>query len=300
MIEIRGISKSFQGEKAVDSLSLTVHKGAIYGLLGSNGAGKTTLLKTLAGIYRPEEGTVKVGGESVFEHPAVKQKLIFMPDSPYFFPQATIKSMAAFYRSVYPGWSGKRFEELGAIFRLDTGRKLSRFSKGMQRQAAFWLALSCTPDVLIMDEPIDGLDPVMRKQIKNLLFQEVAERELTVLISSHNLREIEDLCDHVGIMHGGRMLVEKDLDDLKADTHKIQVAFRDERHASALTAKLQILHKEQRGSVNLYIVKGDRERISQAFHVYEPYVFDLLPLTLEEIFIYEMGDAGYDAQPILL
>ncbi|CQR53016.1 ABC transporter ATP-binding protein [Paenibacillus riograndensis] len=300
MIEIRGVSKSFQGEKAVDSLSLTVHKGAIYGLLGSNGAGKTTLLKTLAGIYRSEEGTVKIGGQPVFENPQVKQSLIFMPDSPYFFPQASLKTMAAFYRSVYPGFSDKRFEELGTVFRLDMGRKLSRFSKGMQRQAAFWLALSCRPDVLIMDEPIDGLDPVMRRQIKNLLFQEVAERELTVLISSHNLREIEDLCDHVGIMHHGRMLVEKDLDDLKADTHKVQVAFRDERHADALAAKLQILHQERRGSVDLYIVKGDRERISKVIHVYEPYVFDLLPLTLEEIFIYEMGDAGYDAQPILL
>ncbi|CAH1215585.1 ABC transporter ATP-binding protein YtrB [Paenibacillus auburnensis] len=300
MIEIRGVSKIFQGEKAVDGISLTVHKGAIYGLLGSNGAGKTTLLKTLAGIYRPEEGTVTIGGKPVFEAPEVKQRIIFMPDSPYFFPQASIRSMAAFYRSVYPSWSEERFKELAAVFRLDQGRKLSRFSKGMQRQAAFWLALSCAPEVLIMDEPIDGLDPVMRRQIKNLLFQEVAERGLTVLISSHNLREIEDLCDHVGIMHGGKMLVEKDLDDLKADTHKIQVAFRDERHAGALTAKLQILHQEQRGSVNLYIVKGDRERISRAFHVYEPYVFDLLPLTLEEIFIYEMGDAGYDAQPILL
>ncbi|ASA21631.1 ABC transporter ATP-binding protein [Paenibacillus donghaensis] len=300
MIEIRRVSKSFQGEKAVDGLSLTVHKGAIYGLLGSNGAGKTTLLKTLAGIYRPEEGTVKIGGQPVFESTQVKQRVIFMPDSPYFFPQASLKSMAAYYRSIYPGWSDKRYKELGSAFRLDTGRKLSRFSKGMQRQAAFWLALSCTPDVLIMDEPIDGLDPVMRRQIKNLLFQEVAQRELTVLISSHNLREIEDLCDHVGIMHDGRMLVEKDLDDLKADTHKVQVAFRDERHASALESKLQILHQEHRGSVNLYIVKGDRERISQAVHVYEPYVFDLLPLTLEEIFIYEMGDAGYDAQPILL
>ncbi|MBW4084379.1 ABC transporter ATP-binding protein [Paenibacillus sp. S150] len=300
MIEIRGVSKSFQGEKAVDSLSLTVHKGAIYGLLGSNGAGKTTLMKTLAGIYRPEAGTVRIGGQPVYESPQVKQRVIFMPDSPYFFPQASLKSMAAYYRSIYPGWSDKRYTELGSAFRLAAGRKLSRFSKGMQRQAAFWLALSCTPDVLIMDEPIDGLDPVMRRQIKNLLFQEVAERELTVLISSHNLREIEDLCDHVGIMHAGRMLVEKDLDDLKADTHKVQVAFRDERHASALAAKLQILHQERRGSVDLYIVKGDRERIKQAFHVYEPYVFDLLPLTLEEIFIYEMGDAGYDAQPILL
>lgn len=300
MIEIRGVSKIFQGEKAVDGISLTVHKGAIYGLLGSNGAGKTSLLKTLAGIYRPEEGTVKFEGKPVFENPEMKQRIIFMPDSPYFFPQASIKSMAAFYRSIYPGWNEAHFQELGRMFRLDTGRKLSRFSKGMQRQASFWLALSCSPDVLIMDEPIDGLDPVMRRQIKNLLFQEVAERGMTVIISSHNLREIEDLCDHVGIMHGGKMLVEKDLDDLKADTHKVQVAFRDERHASVLTAKLQILHQEQRGSVNLYIVKGDRERIGQAFRVYDPYVLDLLPLTLEEIFIYEMGDAGYDAQPILL
>ncbi|WP_342476971.1 ABC transporter ATP-binding protein [Paenibacillus sp. FSL H7-0350] len=300
MIEIRGVSKIFQEEKAVNGLSLTVPKGAIYGLLGSNGAGKTTLLKMLAGIYRPDTGSVKVGGQPVYESPEVKRSLFFMPDSPYYFPQATMKSMAEFYRSIYTGWSQKRYEELVTVFRLDPRRRLSRFSKGMQRQAAFLLALSCKPDALIMDEPIDGLDPVMRRQIKNLLFQEVAERELTVLISSHNLREIEDLCDHVGIMHEGRMLVEKDLDDLKADTHKIQVAFRDVRHAAALESKLQILHQEQRGSVSLYIVKGERERISQAFHVYDPYVYDLLPLTLEEIFIYEMGDAGYDAQPIIL
>lgn len=300
MIEIRGVCKLFQGEKAVDDISLNVRKGTIYGLLGSNGAGKTTLLKTLAGIYSPDMGTVKVDGEPVFENPKSKQRVIFMPDAPYFFPQSSISQMAAFYRSTYSGWNQKRYEDLGAVFQLDQSRKLSRLSKGMQRQVSFWLSLSCMPDVLIMDEPIDGLDPVMRRQIKNLLFQEVSERELTVIISSHNLREIEDLCDHVGIMHGGTMLIEKDLDDLKADTHKIQVAFRDERHETALSSKLKIMHQERRGSVNLYIVKGDRERIAAAFKVYDPYVFDLLPLTLEEIFIYEMGDAGYDAQPILL
>lgn len=300
MIEIRGVTKLFQGEKAVDEISLTVPKGTIYGLLGSNGAGKTTLLKTLAGIYSPEAGTVKVEGVPVFENPGMKQRIMFMPDSPYFFPQSSIRQMAAFYQSIYPQWSQSRFRELGSVFPLDTKRKLSRFSKGMQRQASFWLALCCMPDVLIMDEPIDGLDPVMRRQIKNLLFQEVAERQLTVIISSHNLREIEDLCDHVGIMHAGKMLIEKDLDDLKADTHKVQVAFRDERHEAAISAKLQVLHQERRGSVNLYIVKGESERIAKVFEVYEPYVFDLLPLTLEEIFIYEMGDAGYDAQPIIL
>ncbi|MBT2288346.1 ABC transporter ATP-binding protein [Paenibacillus albidus] len=300
MIELRKVTKFFQEEKAVDDISLTVHKGTIYGLLGSNGAGKTTLLKTLAGIYRPESGTVKVAGQPVFEHPETKRKIVFMPDTPYFFPQSSIRHMADFYRSIYPGWSEKRFEELSTVFKLDQGRKLSRFSKGMQRQAAILLGLSCMPEVLIMDEPIDGLDPVMRRQIKNLLFQEVAERELTVIISSHNLREIEDLCDHVGIMHGGKMLIEKELDDLKADTHKVQVAFRKESHEFPLAAKLQVLHRERRGSVHLFIVKGDRERIAAAFRVYEPYVLDLLPLTLEEIFIYEMGDAGYDAQPLLL
>lgn len=300
MIEVRSVTKGFMGEKAVDNISLTVHKGTIFGLLGSNGAGKTTLLKTLAGIYSPESGTVKIDRESVYEHPEIKERIIFMPDSPYFFPQSSLLQMAAYYRSIYPGWSQQRFEELASIFRLDTKRKLSRFSKGMQRQASFWLSLSCMPDVLIMDEPIDGLDPVMRRQIKNLLFQEVAERQLTVVISSHNLREIEDLCDHIGIMHGGKMLVQKELDELRADTHKIQVAFRDERHEMALSAKLQILHQERRGSVNLYIVKGDKQRITEAFRVYDPYVYDLLPLTLEEIFIYEMGDAGYDLQPILL
>ncbi|SEU00996.1 ABC transporter ATP-binding protein [Paenibacillus sp. NFR01] len=300
MIDVQDVSKSFQEEKAVDGISLSVGKGAIYGLLGSNGAGKTTLLKMLAGIYRPEQGNVQIGGKAVFEQPDTKSGIIFMPDTPYFFPQATLRVMADFYRAVYPKWSEERFKELETVFRLDPKRKLSRFSKGMQRQAAFLLALSCMPEVLIMDEPIDGLDPVMRRQIKNLLFQEVADRSLTVMISSHNLREIEDLCDHIGIMHQGRMLVEKELDELKSDTHKVQVAFRDERHAAALTAKLQVLHHEARGSVNLYIVKGDRPRIEQTFRVYDPYVLDLLPLTLEEIFIYEMGDAGYDAQPLLV
>ncbi|OBZ09095.1 ABC transporter [Bacillus sp. FJAT-27264] len=300
MIEIRGVRKSFRGEVAVNGISLTVHKGKIYGLLGSNGAGKTTLLKILAGIIQPESGTVKLEGEPIFERPEVKQRIIFMPDSPAFFPQATIKSMANFYRSVYPRWNQAYFEQLGDVFRLDMRRRLSRFSKGMQRQAAFWLSLACMPDVLVMDEPHDGLDPVMRRQVKNLLFQEVAERQLTVLISSHNLHEIEDLCGPVGIMHDGQMRLEMDLNHLKSDTHKVQVAFRDERHERAISSKLQVLHREVRGSVSLLIVRGDRERIKAAFGIYQPYVFDLLPLTLEEIFIYEMGDAGYDTRPLLL
>lgn len=300
MIEIRGLHKTFRGETAVDGISLTIHKGTVYGLLGSNGAGKTTLLKTLTGIYQPEAGTVKLDGEPVFERPEVKRRIMFMPDIPYFFPQSTVKSMAEFYRSIYPNWDQAYFEQLGDIFRLDTRRRLSRFSKGMQRQAAFWLSLSCKPDVLVMDEPMDGLDPVMRLQMKNLLQQEVAERGLTVLISSHNLREVEDLCHHVGIMHAGKMRLEMNLNDLKADTHKVQVAFRDERHERVIAVKLQVLHRERRGSISLFIVRGDRERIRATFQIYQPHVLDLLPLTLEEIFIYEMGDAGYDTRPLLL
>jgi ABC-2 type transport system ATP-binding protein len=300
MIRINQLSKSFDKERAIDEVSLHIQKGSIYGLLGSNGAGKTTLLKVLAGIYRGDKGSVQIHKQDVFENIELKGKIMFMPDAPYFFPQSSILQMASYYKRIYPQWSQQRFDELGQIFKLDQKRKLHRMSKGMQRQAAFWLALSCMPELLIMDEPIDGLDPVMRQQIKNLLFQEVSDRQLTVLISSHNLREIEDLCDHVGIMHKGQMIVEKELDDLKADTHKIQVAFRHPEEAEAIQSELNLLHIEQRGSIMLFIVKGEREQIKSQFQAFKPYVLDILPLTLEEIFIYEMGDAGYDVTPLIL
>lgn len=300
MIEVSGVTKVFETEAAVNHLSLTVRKGSIFGLLGSNGAGKTTLLKTMAGIYKPDKGSVTIDGIPVYENTQLKSRIIFMSDIPYFFPHTSIRQMAAFYKRMYPGWNEERFRQLELVFKLDLTRKLYRMSKGMQRQAAIMLALSCMPDVLLLDEPIDGLDPVMRKMIKNLLFQEAAERELTVVISSHNLREIEDMCDHIGIMHNGVLMVEKDLDDLKADTHKIQVAFRDERHEETLSSHVRILHGEKRGSVEIYIVKGDEQEVKEAFKAYDPYVLDMLPLTLEEIFIYEMEDAGYDIHPIIL
>lgn len=300
MISIQHLRKTFQGEPVVNGLSMSIRKGSIFGLLGSNGAGKTTLLKMLAGIYNPEEGTLLLDGQPVFEHTDTKQRLFFVPDSPVFFSQSSIRQMADFYRSVYTGWSDSRYKQLASVFKLDQTRKLHRFSKGMQRQAALWLALSCMPEVLILDEPIDGLDPVMRRQIKNLLFQEAAEREMTVVISSHNIREIEDLCDHIGIMHKGRLLLERELDSLKADTHKVQVAFRKREQEQELHGKLNILYKEMRGSVRIYVVRGNKEQITDAFLSCDPLIFDLLPLTLEEIFIYEMGDADYEAQSILL
>jgi ABC-2 type transport system ATP-binding protein len=300
MIEIQGVTKRFEEERAVQDLSLTIHKGSIFGLLGSNGAGKTTLLKMIAGIYQPDSGEIRVDGLPVYEQPQTKQRIVFLPDAPYFFPQSSISHMADFYRSIYPGWSDDRFHQLASVFRLDPKRKLHRFSKGMQRQASFWLALSCMPDILVLDEPIDGLDPVMRRQIKTLLFQETAERMLTVVISSHNLREIEDLCDHVGIMHQGCLLVEKELDNLLSDTHKVQVAYRDLQQEEAALHGLTVLHREERGSIRVYVIRGEREKIDLAFRSCQPYVLDMLPLTLEEIFIFEMGGAGYDIRSIVV
>lgn len=300
MIEVQQVSKAFENEYAVENLSLSIRKGSIYGLLGSNGAGKTTLLKIIAGVYRPEAGSITINEKPVYENVPVKQRMVFIPDTLYFFPHSTIKQMANYYANFYPDWNWPRFEKLQQVFNIDPKRKINRLSKGMKRQVAFWLALSCMPDVLILDEPIDGLDPVMRQKIKNLLFQDVAERDLTVIISSHNLREIEDICDHVGIMHNGKLIIQKELDDLKADTHKIQIAFSEQQQDEELLSKLKILHQDKRGSVSLFIVKGKQMEIEQIIHTMNPLLFDILPLSLEEIFIYEMEDIGYEIKNVLL
>lgn len=299
MIDVKGVSKNYRKKRAVDNLSLSVKKGSIYGLLGSNGAGKTSLMKMIAGIYRPLSGDITIDNQRIYENTSVKERVVFIADMLYFFPQYTIAQCAAYYKRMYPNWSDERFTQLQKVFRLEVKQKVHHLSKGMKRQVAFWLALSAMPDVLILDEPIDGLDPVMRKKIKNLLFQEVADRELTVLISSHNLREIEDLCDYVGIMHQGKLMIERDLDDLKADIHKIQVAFKNPEEEHVVEG-LDILHKEKRGSVLLIIAKGSEHDIREQLQQGNLLLFDLLPLTLEEIFIYEMGDFGYEIENILL
>jgi ABC-2 type transport system ATP-binding protein len=298
LIKLHNVSKRFGRTEGVQNVSLSIDKGSVYGLLGSNGAGKTTLLKMLSGIYKPDSGEVKISGDIVFENPAVKQRIFFLPDIPAFLPQYNTKQMASFYSSIYKRWDQERFLELVKILGIDPGIKIHKFSKGVQRQAAFLLALACRPEVLILDEPVDGLDPVVRKKIKSILMEEVALSELTILISSHNLEEIEDLCDHVGILHEGHFLVEKELDELKSEFHKIQIAFR-QHPPEEFFARLHVLQKEQRGSVFSCIVKGEREEIEAAVSEYKPVIFDLLPLTLEEIFIHEMGDAGYAVKDIL-
>jgi ABC-2 type transport system ATP-binding protein len=298
VIEVKNVSKAFEDLEALSNINISVRKGSIYGLLGSNGAGKTTLLKTLAGIYRQDSGTVHINGEEVYENIEIKSRVQFIADALYFFSQYTIKDMARYYRSIYSTWNEERYEKLKEVFTLDVNKKIQRLSKGMQRQVAFWLSLSVMPEVLILDEPLDGLDPVMRQKVKNLIIQDVAEREMTVMISSHNLRELEDLCDYIGILHRGVVILEKDIDDLKSDIHKIQVAFKENVKEQILPAD-QILYEEERGSVRLLIVRGSKESVIKQLSKHEPVILDILPLTLEEIFIYEMGDVGYEIKNII-
>lgn len=208
MIEVKDVVKTFDGFRALDGVTMTVPRGAVYGLVGPNGAGKSTLIRHLTGIYRPDSGAIDIDGQPVYENPAVKARIAYIPDDVFYFPQATIPDMMRYYRGIYPKFDAERYQKLGDVFRLDPKRQIRRLSKGMQKQAAFWLAMSLRPDVLILDEPVDGLDPVMRRQVWNLVLADVAENGTTVLISSHNLRELEDVCDHVGIMNGGKVLLE--------------------------------------------------------------------------------------------
>ncbi|MGI6588454.1 MAG: ABC transporter ATP-binding protein [Peptococcia bacterium] len=303
MIEITNLQKSFNKFKVLTDLNIHVRKGSVYGLLGPNGAGKTTLIKHLTGIYRPDAGTITINGQPVYENPTIKSLMVYIPDDLYFFSQYNIEETAKFYAQIYPTWNQERYELLKNVFTIDTQRRIVRLSKGMQKQVAFWLGICLMPQVIVLDEPVDGLDPVMRKKVWNLILQDVAERQTTVLVSSHNLRELEDVCDHVGILHNGTILVERELDNLKMDLHKLQIAFAGEiptGFPQNILPQETILHQEQNGSVLLLIVKGEREKLLNAVQQTNPILLDLLPLSLEEIFIYELGGTGYDIQNILI
>lgn len=300
MIRVKNLCKRFDKFEALNKVDLNVNKGSIYGLVGSNGAGKTTLLKLLSGIYKEDSGELFIEEQSVFENEEAKNKIFFMPDELYNFPQYTVKSMAEFYEGIYSKWSEERFNKLIEAFNIDIKKRISSMSKGMQKQVEFCVALSILPDIMILDEPFDGLDPVMRKKIKNLLIEDTADREMTIIISSHNLRELEELCDSIGIIHNGKMIIEKDMDELKNGIHKLQVAFKDKASEKEVLEKLTVLYKEEIGSLKHMIVKGDREDIEVEIQKENPLIMDILPLTLEEVFIYEMGDIGYEMGTIIL
>ena len=299
MIEVKNVVKSFDGFRALDGLTMTVPRGAVYGLVGPNGAGKSTVIRHLAGIYRQDSGDVLVDGQPVYENPAVKSRMAVIGDDWYYFPQAGIREMAKFYAGIYPQFSWERYEKLKEVFPLDEKLMLRRMSKGMQKQAAFWLTVCCMPEYLILDEPVDGLDPVMRRQVWSLLMGDVAQRGTTVLVSSHNLRELEDVCDHVGILNRGKVLLERSLSDLQDNTVKLQVAYQGVTEP-VLPAELNILHRSHVGRVYTYIIRGSSQDILRRMQITDPVLLESIPLTLEEIFIYELGGVDYAAKDILL
>ena len=299
MIEVKKLVKTFDGFTALDSATLTVPKGAVYGLVGPNGAGKSTLLRHITGVDKQDSGQVTVCGVPVFENRHAKERIVSIPDDWFYYNQSTIREMAKLYAGMYPQFDGGRFEKLRELFHLPEKKPIRRMSKGMQRQAAFWITMSCLPEYLVLDEPVDGLDPVMRRQVWQVLLDDVSARGTTVLLSSHNLRELEDVCDHVGIMDKGKVLLERTLSDLQDNTVKIQVAYKTAEEPT-LPAELQVLHHSRVGRVHTYIMRGSSEEICRRMQITDPVLLEAIPLTLEEIFIYELGGADDAAHKILL
>ncbi len=298
MIRVEGLSKNFDGFPALKNLNLCVRKGSIYGLVGTNGAGKTTVIKHLTGVLKGDSGSVTIEGQPVYENMEIKARLGYISDDLSFFNPYNLKDAAKYFASVYGVWDGERYKHMLEQFGLNERQKIARFSKGMQKQAAFILTMCTKPDYLILDEPIDGLDPIIRKLVWKYVVEDVAERNMTVLVSSHNLREMEGICDSIGILSKGEMKIERELDELKADIHKVQVAFRETPEKDPYEG-LTVLHKESRGSVDLLIIRNSREEVEAQVNTCNPAIFDMLPLSLEEIFIYELGGEGHDADNIL-
>lgn len=300
MIEVNNLIKEFGGFRALDGVNMNVERGNIYGLVGPNGAGKSTLIRHLTGVYRQDAGEIFIDGQEVYENKDIKGEIAYIPDDPFYFLQADTLEMMRYYRNMYPNFDEKMFYRLQEFFPgIDMRRNIRRLSKGMQKQVAFWLALCCRPKLLILDEPLDGLDPVMRRQIWTILMSEVAEKKTTVLVSSHNLRELEDVCDHVGIMDHGKIIIERSLLDLHGNISKIQVACR--AGMPKLPEDFEVLHMSNIGRVYTMIVRGNPNQAAEAIRTDrdDMAIIDILPLTLEEIFIYEMGGLGYEVKDIL-
>ena len=293
MLEMKNVVKTFGTFRALDELSLTVPKGAVYGLVGPNGAGKSTAIRHMTGVYRADSGSVMLEGQPIFENSQAKGRIGYIPDDVFYYPSATLEEMHRFYRGIYPKFDEDLYNRLKEIFQLPEKTPIRRYSKGMQKQAAFHLTVSTRPEVLILDEPVDGLDPVMRRQVMSVILADVAEYGTTVLISSHNLRELEDVCDHVGIMDHGKMLLERSLADMQGNTHKLQIV-------GDTPAGLEILHESASGRLKTLIVRGQAWEISTKASAAKPAYYDLLPLSLEEIFIYELGGVNYAVKDILL
>ena len=297
-LRVEGLAYRYVRHDVWSDVSFSLEAESIAFLTGPNGAGKTTLLRHLTGVYRQDEGSVTFDGQPVWENAGVKARIASIPDDWFYFMQAGLRDMMRFYRGFYPNFNLERYEKLKEVFALDETRPLRRMSKGQQKQAAFWLAMCTMPDYLILDEPVDGLDPVMRRQVWSLILQDVAERGTTVLVSSHNLRELEDVCDHVGIMDHGKVLLQRSLEELQGGTVKVQMVPSGED--VALPEELEILHRSATGRVQTLIVRGSAEEVTARLSVLQPLLLEALPLSLEEIFIYELGGVDYAVKDIVL
>lgn len=299
MIEINGVNKSFGDIKALDNIIATIQDGSIFGLVGTNGAGKSTLLRVLCGVLKADAGMALVDGEDIYENPSAKEKVCFLSDTAYFFPNATIKTMADYYGIVYPNFNQERFGELTEKFGLDMKRKINTFSKGMKKQVSVLLGVCTGTKYLLCDETFDGLDPVMRQAVKSIFALELMNRDFTPVIASHSLRELEDICDHVGLLHRGGILLSKDLEDMKFHIHKVQCVIQDPAKEEELLTELHVLQHDKRGSLLTVVARGTKQEIMMSIEDKNPLFSEVLPLTLEEIFISETEVAGYDVKNLV-
>lgn len=302
MIEVHGLTKRFENFTALDNLTCDIPSGCIYGLVGSNGAGKSTLLRLITGIYRADGGNVLIDGLPVYNNPEAKAKFVFVPDDLYFLPQSNMKRMAKLYNAAYPSFDYSRFETLTGIFGLNPNKSLSTFSKGMKRQAATILALSCMCDYIFLDETFDGLDPVMRSLVKKALYSDITERGVTIVLTSHSLRELEDTCDQLALLHKGGIIFESDVDNLKTSLFKVQVAFNEDYDRSKFEGLdgIDILSFTKHGSVSSLIIRGDRIHAEKRLRIMQPVLCEILSLSLEEVFVYEMDALGYEFNDVLI
>ena len=299
MIEIKNLTKNFDKLTAVNNLSMNITDGSVTGLVGSNGSGKSTLLRMLAGVYQPDGGEIRLGGSVLFDNPNAKGECFFIPDFPFFYNNSTLNNTAFLYRGMYPHWSDAEFARYCSVFPIDPNAKIINMSKGMQRQAALILALSTCPRYLFLDEIFDGLDPVVRQLLKKILIGHVAEHNMTVIIASHNLRELEDLCDRICLMHRGSVLMERDIDSIRNNLRKVQVAFSEVPNTPNFFDGLNIVNIWRNGNVFNITLRGTEAEFMPKLNALPPAYISAMPLTLEEIFISEMGAAGYDTNSIL-
>jgi len=299
MIEVKNISKRFDTVLAIDNVSSAIKDGGVFGLIGSNGAGKSTFLRILSGILKQDSGEVLIDGQPVYENIDIKKQFFFIPDEQYFFANTTPLGMMKYYRGVYENFNVKRFRQMLSQFDLSETRRISTFSKGMKKQVSIISALSAMTRYIFCDETFDGLDPVARQAVKSLFAADMEDRGLTPIIASHNLRELEDICDHVGLLHKGGILFNRDLDDMKLGIHKIQCAWNGEAPENAFES-FEIMSRSQRGSLHVLTVKGEREDILQRLGALQPAFYEILPLSLEEIFISETEVLGYDVKKLIV